>query len=359
MRALLEAIVHGQGSQHAPQLLDVEFWRALGHEHGLHVDEHSLATRETLACSTGEPSVPLRQQLDERGYLQSCPHQKVADEVGLVCERINSALQHLKAAGYAPAFIYVFDETWAVLEHHWRLLASVLANDDSSGASVSHTVLEPSLGAHALSRPATYGMDDRTDGGGEIQRHTPIGGAFSMPHRDHSSSDCFDEHGAPTLLSLWVPLTAVTPDNGCMFVVPKESDGLFSQPHHPQHLSPHRNVEWIGGAVAMAPVPPGSTLAWHGSLIHWGGRCASFTNAEPRASLTAAIRRKGAKGTALQEQQDDSLPEITLEALPLSLAERVRYACGSVLLYSFWYGLQGGVLPESLVTSWPEIEDST
>ena len=130
---------------------------------------------------------------------------------------------------------------------------------------------------------------------------------------------------------------------------------LFNEPTHPNHLSPHKDVNW-GGAIALAPTSAGTTLAWHGSLIHWGGRCSSFSREKPRASLTAAVRRRGARGTALQAQQDASLPEITLEALPLPLCERLRYACGSVLLYAYWYGLHAGVVPESIVEAWPECE---
>lgn len=261
-------------------------------------------------------------------------------------------LRRLKAAGYAPAFIYVYDEAWALLERQWRLLGAVL-----DGSAAEQAVLEPSIGAHVLTRPIAHGQAEEAERGStELQRHTPIGGAFSIPHRDHSSADCFDEHGAPTLLSLWLPLTDVGPDNGCMFVVPKESDRLFAQPQHLQHLAPHRGVEWLGGALALAPLRAGATAAWHGSLIHWGGRCASFSTLEPRASLTAAVRRRGARGTALQAQQDDALPELTLEGLPLPLGERVRYACGSVLLYSRWYGLSSAVIPESEVSSWPPPE---
>lgn len=341
IKALLQAIVDKSGARYCPSLLDVEFWRGFGAEDGLHVND-----LERLPQSICEASVS-RRMLDERGYLQ-CGSRADAE----LTRRVNRGLQRLKATGFAPAFIYVFDETWLVIEAQWRLLGAVLAVDGD--ADPSEAVLEPSIGAHVLSRPSAA-CRDAEGASSEIQRHTPIGGAFSLPHRDHSSADCFDDRGHPTLLSLWVPVTDVTAENGCMFVVPKEADALFGQPAHAQHLSPHRSLDW-GGAIALAPVAAGSTLAWHGSLVHWGGRCASYSEHEPRASLTAAVRRRGARGTALQAQQDTSLPELTLDDLPLPLSERVRYACGSVLLYSFWYGLQSGIVPEAAVAEWPEVD---
>ena len=74
-------------------------------------------------------------------------------------------------------------------------------------------------------------------------------------------------------------------------------------------------------------------------------------------SLTAAVRLRGARHTCLQAQQEASLPEITLEMLPLSLDSRVRYVAGAVTLYAWWYGLASGVLPhggDGLVGRWPE-----
>ena len=66
------------------------------------------------------------------------------------------------------------------------------------------------------------------------------------------------------------------------------------------------------------------------------------------------MRRRYARGTALQEQQSRALPPLTLDDLPLPLGERVRYAAGSVLLYKWWYGCHTGILPESAVSSWPD-----
>lgn len=353
MAVLLRAIANGEAEEAAPQLADVEFWREFGAPIGLHCEE--LAALGGEMTHSKEITANLRDNLDRGGFLlPTTDHESERCENGDLCARLCKGLRKLKAAGFAPAFIYIFDEAWIAIERQWRLLGAVLTSDCDGDGDVTTTVLEPSMGAHVLSRPvAPHGAAE--DGVAsscttELQRHTFIGGSFSKPHRDHSSNECFDDDGRPTLLSLWLPVTDVTTDNGCMFVIPRESDPLLHRPEHPRHLAPHKGLD-VGAAIALAPTCRGCGLAWHGSLVHWGGQCASFAEAEPRAALTAAVRLRRARATTLQAQQERSLPEITLDSLPLPLHERIRHAAGSVLLYSFWYGLHTGVLPPELVNA--------
>ena len=49
-----------------------------------------------------------------------------------------------------------------------------------------------------------------------------------------------------------------------------------------------------------------------------------------RCARTDQVRLKDAAATALQEQQEKGLPELSLDMLPLPLEARLRYACGSV-----------------------------
>ena len=347
MAALLRSVVAGHAADVAPRLLQVDFWRQLGARDGLHVC--ALSALGELPAEEGAAAATLRDSLDLRGYCQAgaCAHD---DDV---LARVKCGLRTLKERGFAPAFIYVYDEAWQVLEHSWRLLGHVLSPD-----APHDVVLEPSLNAHVLTRPPAPAEAAEANTS-EIQRHTSMGGAFPLPHRDHSSADCFDQlSGQPLLLSLWVPLTEVTADNGAMFVVPREADALLRQPNHPMHLLPFdqhsRRCHFEpSAAVALAPLAPGTALAWLGSSIHWGGVCSRHAQAEPRASLTAGVRVRGARATALQEQQASELPELSLADLPLPLEERVRYACGSVQLYSWWYGLGSGVLPSDAIGTLP------
>ena len=44
--------------------------------------------------------------------------------------------------------------------------------------------------------------------------------------------------GAPTLLSVWLPLTEVTTDNGCMMIVPRTLDRHFTNRWAYAHMRP-------------------------------------------------------------------------------------------------------------------------
>ena len=176
-----------------------------------------------------------RQSLDRRGYLQSETLFAGDEEATLAAMR--QMLVRLKALGFAPAWIYIFDEAWLVLERCIRLLGDVLVPHAGSGRGAEHLVLEPSIFAHALAKPPALSSSGAGGCGhaevtGEIARHSYTGGNFGLPHRD-TSADCFDQAtDTPVLLSLWCPLTPVTADNGCMFVLPR-SMTRCCKPEHP------------------------------------------------------------------------------------------------------------------------------
>ena len=340
---LLERLVAGEETA-APELFDLEFWRDIARAEGLHVCEDAISSGAPSPAAVGS----LRKSLDDRGYLQSAPLLDDAEALA----RLRRASERLKRLGFAAAWLWIFDESWMVAERCWRLLAAVLAPDEPPAEAAAACVLEPSFFAYALSRP---GERDDAAPDDEVQRHSVAGGNFGLPHRDHSSAECFDDDGKPTMLSVWCPLSTVTADNGCMFVVPKEADELLHRPEHPLHLLPFDQHARRANFDLAAAVPvgltdaPGCAVAWHGSLVHWGGRCSRHTEAAPRVSLTATLRRRGARSTALQELQGGKLGELGLDALPLPLRERVRHVAGSLLLYKWWYALGVGCVPERMV----------
>ena len=298
-----------------PCLGDIEFWRNVGSEDGLHVCELTSRDSEVDDDVIVADAASVRDSLHKRGYSHGTRSLIREREV---LDRVKCGLRTLKRHGFAPAFIYVFDEAWMVLEPCWRLLGSVLSPD-----APSDVVLEPAINAHVLSRPG-----DNQDGGSipgdssQIQRHTTLGGAFPLPHRDHSSAECLSDASAtgrstPSLLSLWVPLTDVTTDNGCMFVVPSEADDLLHQPSHRKHLLPFDretrrcNFE-LASAVALAPAPAGSALCWLG-LSHPLGDAAHSSqrpNLAPRSLLACATNcpsnRAAASGAGGRARSDPS-----------------------------------------------------
>lgn len=52
-----------------------------------------------------------------------------------------------------------------------------------------------------------------------------IGNSFALPHRDFNFTESNDPDGRPKMLSIWVPVTDATLNNGCMYVLPGEGGG--------------------------------------------------------------------------------------------------------------------------------------
>ena len=83
--------------------------------------------------------------------------------------------------------------------------------------------------------------------------------------------------GAPTLLSVWLPLTEVTTDNGCMMVVPRTLDRHFTNRWAYAHMRPALHGEDdetlelrfdLQAARALAPLARGSVVAGqHGQTL--------------------------------------------------------------------------------------------
>lgn len=234
MQRILEQIAEGCSAT-APALLDLSFWRKLASEEGLHVCVDRPQPLDE-GCAAGEPepveAAALRRSLELRGYfVSSAAARPTAASDG----RLARMTQRLRRHGFAPAFIYIFDEAWELLEHSWALAAAVLAPGEPAAA----LVLEPSFHAHALVSSAEQAAAQAAAdaGSAELPRYSAVGGQFGLPHRDHSTRECFDSEGRATMLSLWCPLTKVAADNGCMHV--RTADPNQARSIHSSHFPPY------------------------------------------------------------------------------------------------------------------------
>merc|ERR1712206_74578 len=63
------------------------------------------------------------------------------------------------------------------------------------------------------------------------------GNNFPLPHRDHCYSMAFDSQGRRKLISVWMPITDVEVDSGCMYVVPREFDPSFTSDAAYHHMA--------------------------------------------------------------------------------------------------------------------------
>lgn len=108
----------------------------------------------------------------------------------------------------------------------------------------------------------------------------------ASPHRDSMGPDPRIMAGElPGVLTVWVPLTDVTPEHSCIYVVPKDVD--------PDFLTDSREV--LRKRIALrdvraVPAAAGSILGWSTHLAHWGSR-SSPRAPGPRISVSMYFQR--------------------------------------------------------------------
>jgi hypothetical protein len=164
---------------------------------------------------------------------------------------MRSAVMTVKSAGWPPVFAFVYDEFWTV----WQLPLLTSLVGDVLGSPV-----------HMRARVWTYYVH-------------PVRGARGWP--PHA-----EEYGARGL-TIWIPLTDATLDNGCIYVVPKDLiaghvdvAGVFRA----REVASETASTLLHASRAL-PAAAGSMLAWDFDVIHWGS--VVLRAAEPRISISA------------------------------------------------------------------------
>ena len=208
------------------------------------------------ARTAPSPAAPLSQaDLAERRWL-------VRDGMGGLSQVLSPkgcgawvrGIRALRGQALPATFLYAFDEPWALGE----LLCERIS------AITGHT--------YALIEDAWAW---------EI----PPGEGGWPPHRGirHERLD----REAPEVINVWVALSDVAADRGCMHAIPLDED-----PHYPAALD---RVDAPLSAVRALPVAAGTALFWNANLLHWGGRCAARAEG-PRVSCSFTLRRADATG---------------------------------------------------------------
>jgi hypothetical protein len=165
----------------------------------------------------------LRRQLEATGFMTTEePRDRVCDK----CESILAGMKALRRAGVPAFFIWMYNEPWEVMRTMWRRAEALLG---------SECVLEPTV--------AAYHLDHKSAAAGG---NAYVGTNFALPHRDYTYSDTYNAQGQPQLLTVWVPVSDITVDNGCMYVVPKEFDHNYDRDDVMEHMLV-QSTGWLAG----------------------------------------------------------------------------------------------------------------
>ena len=155
---------------------------------------------------------------------------------------LSDTIDALHAAGYPPVFILMYDQAWLLCERLFPLMEALMGPEVALDTSIFAWSLRRATPLRTTS--TTRKASSEAHSSKESTATHAIGDNFGVPHRDSRYSDCHTVEGQPTEISYWLPLVDVTPDSGCMLVVPAQHDPLFAASNHPLHMKPTEAMPW-------------------------------------------------------------------------------------------------------------------
>lgn len=232
---------------HLARLTDPAYWRGIAPR--LHVGDSAFDAEQNTPIEFSPEAVDsIRADLAREGYFQ-LPPQAWGFDVADVAEGVRA----VGAAGFLPVFIFMYDEAWAMFARLRNLLMGALGKD--------YKIV-----------PAFWAW--HVDGAREA--------AGWGPHRDLGHFSLM-ANKRPKSLTMWLPLTDATTENGCMYVVPADRDKFYGTPR--EHESPISLQD-----VRALPTDAGGVLGWTQALYHWGGRARTPVTS-PRISMSVEFQR--------------------------------------------------------------------
>lgn len=237
------SVVASSHNMRLPDVGNPQFWKELNPE--LQITDYpaqQAAARYQIAAP--DMREPVRQIVQE-GYTE-LPPLIPSEETA----RLADAIQRLHLKGLPAVFAYVYDEFWQVYANLAEVLAPIIAAD--------HKIQTTDIWIWYVDR-------------------NQVG---FKPHRDFVSDDAVRPDGRPALLTIWIPLTDVTPLNGCLYVLPTDSD-----PNLPGHgrRAPKLSLDDLQNIRAL-PAVAGTVFCWNSHLLHWGARSSDRAD-QPRISM--------------------------------------------------------------------------
>ena len=230
--------------------------------------------------------------------------------------RVLKLIDRLARQGWPPAFAFLYDEPWAVFRSApvRRIVTALLGE--------GYVQLPDFFAWRIPARDRAHGY---------------------RPHREAEQKGMTEADGTPNALTVWIPLTDATTDNGCMHVLPRNVE-LFR--FLDADLKAMYGTQPTSAALAMLhraralPAPAGSVLCWNHEIIHWGG-FSSAAASNDRVSFAFEFLRNVPNGFVHEHSVFNppapSQPPVTLnpaDALP-TFEQRRYLLAKAVCAYNF------------------------
>jgi hypothetical protein len=260
------------------EALDPAYWR------GLNPSLSVGGTRDATAFEGAELSSEEERRLLARIMSEGWFHTSATLADGRLGD-LRGGVYTLRERGLPPSFCFVYDEYWLVARAPslTRLVSSALGPGYRQISNVWCHYVNPTKRASGW-----------------------------QPHRDGFQN-------AEQRLTVWIPLTEATLDNGCMYLVPK---GTVP----PGTSLAEANVNALLQNTRALPAKPGEALGWTFEVVHWGG---SVSEDATHARIALSFEFLGADA-----EPDDSERPVYPVAEPLpSFEERLYCICRGLVQY--------------------------
>ena len=227
------------------------------------------------------PGERYRAEVTEKGYVWG--DVVVPPEL---TSRLAAAIARAAKRGWPPAAVFLCDDAWRAAGALWARAEARLGCPTATRRSWNlpwpRSRWTPPRTKPTPVRREQLGVPHRDYAVRDVRRCGGGGGPEPEDPNRSSSRDAADVT-PPEVLSAWLPLVDVTRRNGCMYVVPVAHDAR-------DDATPPAFDR--AGAVALAPAPAGSLMAWAGDTTHWGTACARNLPATERRAPLALVFRK-------------------------------------------------------------------
>lgn len=253
----------------------------------LHIEDSGYVKAQPVFTMEEALSERLRRLIKTEGYFHAEPPQW-----NLPFDTMTTLVQALTARGIPTPFVFVYDEFWLVFTKLVKMLEGV-------------------LGAGFQRLPDFWAW--------HVQPEKEQSGW--SPHRDKGKRSLFPD-GSPKSLTVWIPLTAATPLNGCMYLVPAHRDPTYNTEHEQQH-------KFALGDIRALPAGAGSILCWNQAVLHWGSH-ASGRETRPRISLAYEFQSGDVPAFNAPLMNPYTIPEFTA---------RIKLVAKQILQYQHMYQL--------------------
>ena len=273
---------------------DPDFWRGLRSDLSITVaGSDQLVPTPVL---TKPQIAQVREDLGREGYVQI---DGFFDRDYVT--RLAQGIHALRANGLLPVFGLVFDEYWNLARRAGDLLRHLLGAEYSQLPDFWSWYLDPAT---------------EEKGWG--------------PHRDKGHVECLLPDGSPMSLTTWIPLTDVSPLNGCMYLLPAHMDPKYAEGVMP-------TTEEVMQGVRALPAAAGTLFIWNQRVLHWGGSSSRRARV-PRVSVAFEFQRGDIPAF--------NKPLLTAPATLPDFSTRIQLIGKQIMQYTHMYGYD-----DSLVTA--------